>query len=122
MRASLLVVLPLVFAGACGGTPRERRLDFATVQTLNPGVDGRWVLEEFPQATNVERDARGRIRQVSYGVTDPQGKAQTLTLHFDENEVLTRKQYSGPLVRPRLVDVGAPPDVQVQPGRGTPAR
>jgi hypothetical protein len=122
MRASLLVVVSAVLISACGGVPKEKRLDFATVQTLNPGVDGRWVLEEFPQASGVQRDASGKIRRLSYGVTDPQGKPQTLDLVFDENEILVRKDYSGRLLRPNLPTLTGPREVQTQPGRGAAPR
>jgi hypothetical protein len=122
MRATLLAAAAAILVSACGSTPKDRRLDFATVQTLNPGVDGKWVLEEFPQASNVDRDANGKIRRIDYGVTDPQGRPQTLNLMFDEQEVLVRKQYSGPLLRPELGGVSAPHDVQTQPGRGAPTR
>jgi hypothetical protein len=123
MRATLLAAAAALLLSACGSTPKDRRLDFATVQALNPGVDGKWVLEEFPQARDVGRDANGKIRRLSYAVTDPQGKPQTLNLMFDEQEVLVRKQYSGPLLRPELGEgVGAPQDVQTQPGRGAPTR
>ena len=122
MRAIVFAAAAAILVSACGSTPKDRRLDFATVQTLNPGVDGKWVLEEFPQANNVDRDANGKIRRIDYGVTDPQGRPQTLNLMFDEQEVLVRKQYSGPLLRPELGGVSAPVDVQTQPGRGAPTR
>jgi hypothetical protein len=111
MRALLVLPVPLLFLGACGSTPKDTRLDYATVQTLNPGVDGRWVLEEFPQAGGVQRDASGMIRRLSYGVTDPAGKPQTLDLIFDAQEVLVRKDYSGRLLRPTNPELDAPRDV-----------
>lgn len=97
---AVLAVLAAALAG-CGSVAPDARLSYANVQTLNPGVDGRWVLEEFPQAAAVERDGAGRLRRLSYGVTDPTGKPRDLTLWFDANEVLERKEYSGTLVRPK---------------------
>ena len=116
-RLAPLYALLLV---GCGGMAAERRLSYANVQTLNPGVDGRWVLDEFPQASGVDRGPDGRIRRLSYGVTDPQGKPQTLNLWFDEREVLQRKDYSGPVVRPLPTSApGRPPPEVNRPPRGS---
>jgi hypothetical protein len=84
-------------AGCASGSTRT--LSFAQMQSLNPGVHAEWVLEEYPFG-RVERGTDGRVRTVRYGVTDPLGKAQSVTLRFDANEVLAGKQYSGPIVRP----------------------
>ena len=103
MRAVRLVLVPSVLGlvlASCGSVAPDKRLSYANVQTLNPGVDGRWVLEEFPNATEVRRDEAGRLDRLSYAVTDPQGKPRSVTLWFDDREVLERKEYSGPLVRP----------------------
>ena len=99
-RASALLALLAPALAACGTVAPDKRLSYATVQALNPGVDGKWVLEEFPNTQRVERDPSGKIQRISYGVLDPQGKSKTLTLWFDQNEVLQRKEYSGQLVRP----------------------
>jgi hypothetical protein len=103
MRALALPLLVLLTAcglTACGLTDKDRRISYATVQTLNPGVDGRWILEEFPHASGVTRRPDGTLQTIQYRVSDPQGRGQTLTLHFDEFGVLARKAYSGPLVKP----------------------
>jgi hypothetical protein len=97
-------VASLLCLAACGCSGGAKRISYATVQTLNPGVDARWVLEEFPNARGVDRGPDGRIRSLQYGVDDPRGKRQTLVLHFDEHETLTRKDYSGRLVRPLGTD------------------
>lgn len=103
MRRAAAPLLFLLLA-SCAGAAEQQRLSFATVQTLNPGVDARWVLEEFPSARGIDRGPEGRIRRIEYGVEDPQGKRRNLVLHFDEQEVLTHKQYSGRLVRPLETD------------------
>jgi hypothetical protein len=95
-----LAPLAFVLLAGCGSVSSERRITYATVQTLNPGVDGEWILEEFPQASGVSRRPDGRLQRVQYRVEDPQGRGQTLVLHFDEFGVLERKDYSGRLLRP----------------------
>ncbi len=107
-RAAVGTLVLGLLASACGsvGPLGPRRMTFATVQTLNPGVDGRWILDEFPEAT-VERGPDGRLRRLSYAVEDPQAKSQRVTLHLDANEVLARKEYSGGLVRPDTPDPDA---------------
>ena len=92
-RASALLALLAPALAACGTVAPDKRLSYATVQALNPGVDGKWVLEEFPNTQRVERDPSGKIQRISYGVLDPQGKSKTLTLWFDQNEVLQRKVF-----------------------------
>ena len=82
----------------CAGGP-SGRLSFAQMQSLNPGVTAGWVLEEYPFA-NPEHGPDGRVRTIRLPVTDPQGRAQSVTLVFDANEVLVEKRYSGPIVRP----------------------
>jgi hypothetical protein len=116
-RLALLAALLLT---SCGGLAASRRISYANVQTLNPGVDGRWVLEEFPEPSGVDRGPDGRIQRLSYGVTDPQGKPQTLNLWFDEHEVLQRKDYSGRVLRPLPTSApGRPPPVVNRPPPST---
>ena len=105
MRVLLLPALLLL--AACGALTNERRIGFATVQTLNPGVDGRWILQEYPEVRRVTRRPDGRLERLEYGVNDPQGRSQQLVLHFDEHEILSRKEYSGRLVRPLDPDAEA---------------
>jgi hypothetical protein len=112
----LLGLLPIVAcAVGCGVVTEDRRLTYATVQTLNPGVDSRWVLEEFPQATGLSRRPDGTIERLQYRVVDPHGHGQSLTLHFDEFGVLARKDYSGPLIKPLDPDTQAGRGVTAQP-------
>lgn len=108
MRSHLPACVLSLALSACGsvGPLGPRRMSFATVQTLNAGVDGRWILEEFPDAT-VERGPDGRLRRLAYAVEDPQGKGQRVTLTLDEREVLVRKEYSGNLVRADTPDPDA---------------
>jgi hypothetical protein len=80
--------------------PGTRGLTFAQAQALNPGVDGEWILAEYPTARQVQRHPNGRLRSLGYWVEDPAGKQRPLMLHFDESGVLVRKQYGGPLIRP----------------------
>jgi hypothetical protein len=98
-----LAVLALLLT-ACGMMPTDERITYATVQTLNPGVDGAWILQEHPEARNVVRAANGRVQRLEYRVTDPQGRGQTLVLHFDEFGILERKEYSGRLLKPLDAD------------------
>lgn len=107
--APLLALLACLAAG-CGSVGEDRRLTYATVQSLNPGVDGRWVLEEFPQAQGISRRPDGSLERLQYRVVDPHGHGQRLTLHFDEFGVLARKEYSGTLIKPL--------DPDAQAGRG----
>jgi hypothetical protein len=95
MLGSLALLAAL--AGCAGGPTRS--LSFAQMQSLNPGVSAAWVLEEYPFG-RVEHGPDGRVRSVRYPVTDPQGRAHSVTLTFDGNEVLASKSYSGPIVRP----------------------
>jgi len=93
---------PLVFVllAGCGSLSSERRITYATVQSLNPGVDGEWILSEYPQARSVTRRPDGRLQRMEYRVEDPQGRGQQVVLHFDEFGVLARREYSGRLLRP----------------------
>lgn len=102
-------LLPLAAALAgCASTrkgPLTRpALSYGAVQTLNPGVDGRWILEEFPDARSVERTPDGRLQRLTYDVLDPQGKTRRVVLTMDAAEVLAQKDYTGPLVRPTSPD------------------
>ena len=102
MRALLLVASVLLLLpglGGCAGGPGQRRLTYAQVQALNPGVDVDWVLREYPGA-NQTRDAAGRVRRMEFAVVDPYGKGQSLFLEFDPSGTCTRKQYTGAVVRP----------------------
>lgn len=100
-RASLLLAVLLVLPG-CGSfaSPTEDQLSYAQAQALNAGVEGAWILAEFPFARNVVRRADGSIASLGYWVDDPQGQSRPLMLHFDANGILERKQYGGPHVRP----------------------
>lgn len=92
----------LALFGGCSSiaSPTEDTLSFAQMQALNPGVDGEWILSEYPFARNVERRRDGSLLRMGYWVTDPQGKPRPLMLHFDASGTLVRKQYGGPVVRP----------------------
>jgi hypothetical protein len=75
-------------------------MSFAHMQAINPGVDGEWIIAEYPYANGMNRRPDGSLETLAYNVTDPQGKRRKLMLHFDETSTLVRKQYAGPLVRP----------------------
>ena len=100
----LLLGSLLLTTVACGSTnsygPPGRRMSFAAMQSINPGVEGEWIVEEFPFARGVNRRTDGSLQMASYEVQDPQGKNRRLTLHFDQTGMLVRKQYAGPLIRP----------------------
>lgn len=81
-------------------SPTASTMSFAQMQALNPGVDGEWILAEYPFARDVRRRPDRSLQSMGYWVTDPQGKTRPLMLHFDETGTLLRKQYGGPLVRP----------------------
>jgi len=96
-RPVTLLAALLLLAGCAAG--KGGRLSYANVQSLNPGVSARWVLQEFPQG-QVARGPDGKVRSIRYRVTDPRGSPQTLELGFDANEMLREKRYSGGVVRP----------------------
>jgi hypothetical protein len=103
VRRSALVLGLLAAAAGCANPvagPGARTLTYAQVQSLNPGVPARWILEEFPFARDVRRDADGRVLSMGYWVEDPLGKTRGLVLRFDERERLAEKAYGGPHVRP----------------------
>lgn len=93
----LLVVLVVALAGC--SSPFGDKLSYAQVQSINRGVPASWVLEEYPFG-KATRTPDGRVQSISYDVSDPRGSSQTLRLEFDCNEVMSRKVYSGPIVRP----------------------
>ena len=95
---SLLAILAIAGLAACA-SPMGNKLSYAQVQSLNPGVSASWVLSEFPFG-KAQRAPDGKVQAISYNVKDPQGKSQSLRLDFDQNEVLRRKLYSGPVVKP----------------------
>jgi hypothetical protein len=104
---ALVAFLPLLAglalpAAGCSSVagPTQKTLSFAQMQALNPGVEGEWILAEYPFAREVERRPDGSLLRLGYWVTDPQGKARPLVLQFDRSGVLSAKQYGGPLVRP----------------------
>lgn len=101
MRAALLLAVLLALP-ACGtfASPTEQQLSYAQVQAFNPGVEGAWILSEYPNARNVSRRPDGTLRSLGYWVDDPQGRSRPLMLHFDERGILIRKEYGGPHVRP----------------------
>ena len=94
----LLAVLAVAGLAACA-SPIGDKLSYAQVQSLNPGVSASWVLSEFPFG-KTQRAPDGKVQAISYNVKDPHGKSQSLRLEFDPNEVLCRKLYSGPVLRP----------------------
>ena len=102
MRIALLLLALLLVLPACGSfaSPTQDQLSYAQVQALNVGVEGDWILSEFPFARNVVRRSDGTICSLGYWVDDPQGRSRPLMLHFDANGILERKQYGGPHVRP----------------------
>ena len=102
MRAAGPILLFALLLPACGSfaSPTQDTLSYAQVQALNVGVDGEWVLSEFPFARNVSRRADGSLQSVGYWVDDPQGRSRPLMLHFDARGTLVRKQYGGPHLRP----------------------
>ena len=97
----------LALLAGCGSVSPSKHMSFATVQALNPGVDGRWILEEFPGGA-AQRDGQGRLKRLTYTVDDPRGKSHPLVLDFDEHEILVKKDYGGPLVRPVAIDPKGP--------------
>jgi hypothetical protein len=101
MTRTLALLSALLVAGCRSiAGPTTDSLSFADMQSLNPGVSGSWILAEHPYARDVDRGPDGRIRRLTYWVTDPNGKPRGLVLRFDANEVLVEKQYGGPIVRP----------------------
>ncbi len=97
LRGSLaLLLLPCVLA-ACAG--QSRKLTYAQVQALNPGIPASWILEEYPGGRATNRP-NGVPETITYAVTDPTGRGETLTLAFDECGILSQKSYSGRPVRP----------------------
>lgn len=113
----LLAVTGLLAACGSFAGPTDRSMSFAAMQSLNPGVDGEWVLREHPDGREVVRDPRtGRVRQLSYWVRDPGGDNRPLVLHFDGQGILLRKDYGGPIIRPPS-DVPPP---EADPAAGSP--
>ena len=94
----LLALLVSLTVAACS-SPYSRKLSYAQVQSLNPGVQASWILEEFPSG-QVTRTPDGRVQTIVYRVSDPHGKDQTLRLGFDERGILRDKQYSGRVLMP----------------------
>ena len=94
--------LPLLLLSACTmfAEPTATMMSFASMQSLQPGVDGEWILAEYPYARNITRSPAGRLRSMGYWVDDPHGTSRPLMLHFDAEGRLVDKQYGGPLVRP----------------------
>ncbi len=102
MRVAALLLALLLPLPGCGSfaSPTQNQLSYAQVQAFNPGVEGAWILSEYPFARNVVRRADGSLCSMGYWVDDPQGRNRPLMLHFDERGILVRKQYGGPHVRP----------------------
>ncbi len=94
VRSLLLAALLSLLAG-CGGGLGGGGLTLANVQALNPGLTSSWLLEEYPQGKIRARWPNGQPRQISYRVTDPAGKGQTLLLEFNQQGIATGTQYSG---------------------------
>ncbi len=100
-RPSLsFAVLPALLLSACAANPVARRLTYAEVQAINPGVRAQWLEDEYPFGRVLARWPDGTPRQTSYLVTDPAGHGQTLTLDFDPSGTLVARRYSGPVLRP----------------------
>ncbi len=99
VTALWLLCVPLVGCSA-GRLPGQKSMSFAAMQMLNEGVDGDWILAEYPDARQVERRPDGSLQRLTYWVNDPQGQGRGLVMHFDETGTLTRKDYGGPVVRP----------------------
>jgi len=101
---AMLLTLPVlaVTVVACGTfrAPAERAMSFAEMQSLNAGVAGAWILEEYPFARRVQRHANGQIAELGYVVEDPADDSRALTLRFDTRGILTQKLYDGPWIRP----------------------
>jgi hypothetical protein len=87
---------------ACSGVtaPGQKTLSFSAMQMLNEGVEGEWILNEYPDARQVERRPDGTLERLTYTVNDPQGRSRGLVMDFDATGVLARKRYGGPVVRP----------------------
>ena len=104
--AVLLGALALLWTSACGSIalPSDDSLSFAEMQTLNPGVSGEWILQNHPQARQVQRRSDGTLSQLSYWVTDPNGTSRGLVLDMDAQGLLATKRYGGPIVRPPAED------------------
>ena len=102
MRARSLFSVALLVLAGCGSfaAPTDDQLSYAQVQAFNEGLEGAWVLSEYPFARNVARWPNGEVRSLGYWVDDPQGRNRPLMLHFDQRGLLVRKQYGGPHVRP----------------------
>jgi hypothetical protein len=113
LRFPLLALATSLAACSSVAGPTQKTLTFAQMQALNPGVEGDWILSEYPIAREVRRRPDGTLERLGYWVTDPQGDARPLMLHFDATGVLERKQYGGPLLRPP-----PPNDVGVDLGFG----
>jgi len=95
----LLFALALAACASGGRGPADDALSFAAMQSINPGVDGEWILAEYPFARQVRRHPNGRVQFLGYTVEDPQGKSRPLALNFDENGILASKEYGGPIIR-----------------------
>ena len=100
MARTLLLLASAPLLLACQSGPLGRTLTLAQVQALNPGVHAAWLLEEYPQGRVEERWPNGQPRRISYPVTDPTGRAERLTLDFNECGIAVAKRYSGRMVRP----------------------
>jgi len=105
---NLLLLLALASSAACGSVaaPGASTMTYASMQAINPGVDGEWVLSEYPFARSLKRRPDGSLESMGYWIEDPQGKTRPLMLHFDAGSVLVQKQYGGPNVRPPQKDAG----------------
>lgn len=101
MVRTLLLLAPLLLLGpACGSTVGPRTLTLAEVQALNPGLEASWLLREYPEGRVTQRWPNGCPRQVTFRVTDPANRGQTLVLDFDQRGIAVQKRYSGRILRP----------------------
>jgi len=102
LRSALLLPFLLSGLAGCGSvaSPTASKMTYASMQAINPGVDGDWILSEYPFARNIKRRRDGSLLSLGYWIEDPQGQTRPLMLHFDAENILVRKQYGGPNVRP----------------------
>jgi hypothetical protein len=98
--AACAALLLVCVACSSVASPTASTLSFAEMQSFNPGLDGEWMLAEYPFARDVTRHPNGRLARMGYWVTDPQGQTRPVMFSFDRKGILTRKEYGGPVVRP----------------------
>ena len=72
MRVAALLLVVLLVVPGCGSfaSPTSNQLTYAQVQAFNPGVEGEWILSEYPFARDVVRRADGSICSMGFWVDD----------------------------------------------------